>query len=311
MEPVSRGARRRRLLPVALSIAVPWLWFVIRDAGGLIDTVAVGLPLIGVVSALAGAAIAALMRLVWPLTAGVAILAVCAVAVIAPRLPRDLPPPDRAIRVVAANVWDENQTPEAVPESLLGRRADVVVAVEMPDDAFYEAMTTEAAARGLDATWEQNRQAVWSRFPLQALDELGLPEARVMRVGVDVPDAPFVLYVVHGLNPFRETSFEDQLAFTDALLAAVDSERRPVVVAGDLNTSDRVISYRELDGALTDAMRAGAPGVTTYLRGWWPALMLRIDHVFVTPTWCAADPRTFVPAGSDHLGVDVAVGPCA
>ncbi|HEX7247824.1 MAG TPA: endonuclease/exonuclease/phosphatase family protein [Actinomycetota bacterium] len=311
MEPVSRGARRRRLLLIALSIAVPWLWFAVRDNGGLVDTVAVGLPLIGVASVLAGAVVAAIMRMMWPLTGGVSIFAVCVVAVVAPRLPRDLPMPERAIRVVAANVWDENPTPEAVPDSMLGRRADVVVAVEMPDDAFYEAMTREAAARGLDATWEQNRQAVWSRFPLQALDELGLPEARVMRVGVDVPDAPFVLYVVHGLNPFRETSFEDQLAFTDALLTAVDTERRPVVLAGDLNTSDRVTSYRELDTALIDAMRAGAPGVTTYLRSWWPALMLRIDHVFVTPSWCAANPRTFTPAGSDHLGVDVAVGPCA
>ena len=103
----------------------------------------------------------------------------------------------------------------------------------MPGDAFYEAMSYEGCRSGLDATWEQGRQAVWSRFPLQALDELGLPETRVMRVGVDVPDAPFVLYVVHGLNPFRETSFADQLAFTEALLAAVDSEQRPVVVAGD------------------------------------------------------------------------------
>ena len=56
-------------------------------------------------------------------------------------------------------------------------------------------------------------------------------------------------------------------------------------------------------------MLAGAPGATTYLWGWWPALMLRIDHVFVTPSWCATDPRTFTAAGSDHLGVDVAVGP--
>lgn len=310
MEPVSRGGRWRRLLLIMLSITLPWLWFVVRDMGGAADTVAVGLPIVGVVSVLAGLAAAALTRRLWPLTAGVTILAVCVVAVVAPRLPRDLPPPDPAIRVAVANVWDENPTPEAVPDSLLERAADVLVAIEMPGQAFYEAMSSRAVASGLDATWEQGRQAVWSRFPLQALDELGLPKTRVMRVGVDVPDAPFVLYVVHGLNPFREASFTDQLAFTEALLAAVDSEQRPVVVAGDFNTSDRVTSYRKLDAALTDAMRAGAPGATTYLWGWWPALLLRIDHVFVTPSWCATDPRTFTAAGSDHLGVDVAVGPC-
>jgi endonuclease/exonuclease/phosphatase family metal-dependent hydrolase len=82
-------------------------------------------------------------------------------------------------------------------------------------------------------------------------------------------------------------------------------------VAGDLNTSDRAVSYRQMDSALSDAMRSSAAGATTYVGGWWPVLMLRIDHVFVTRGWCAADPGTFTPAGSDHLGVEVAVGPCA
>lgn len=311
MEPVSRGSRARRLLLAALLIALPWLWFVVRDAGGPFDTVAVGLPLIGVASVLFGAIVAGIGRRIWPLIGGVAIFAVCATAVIAPRIPRGGAPPNPAIRLVVANVWDENPTPAAVPDSMIGRGADIVVAVEMPSDAFYEAMSASAASRGLEFTSEQGRQAVWSRFPIHTIDELGLPEARVMRVRVDVPDAPFVLYVVHGLNPFRETSFADQLAFTEALLAAIDTEREPVVVAGDLNTSDRVLSYRQLDAALTDAMRAGAPGATTYLGGLWPTLMLRIDHIFVTRSWCASDPGTFTPAGSDHLGVEVAVGPCA
>lgn len=310
MEPVSRGSRARRLLLVSLLIALPWLWFVVRDAGGPFDTVAIGLPLIGVASVLSGAIVAGVSRRIWPSIGGVAIFAVCAVAVIAPRVPRGGAPPNPAIRLVVANVWDENPTPAAVPDSMIRRGADVVVAVEMPNDAFYRAMSASASSQGLDSTSEQGRQAVWSRFPIQTLDELGLPAARVMRVSVDVPGAPFVLYVVHGLNPFRETSFADQLAFTEDLLAAIDTETRPVVVAGDLNTSDRGVSYRQLDAALTDAMRAGAAGATTYLGGWWPTLMLRIDHVFVTKAWCAADPGTFTPAGSDHLGVEVAVGPC-
>ena len=46
-------------------------------------------------------------------------------------------------------------------------------------------------------------------------------------------------------------------------------------MAGDLNMSDRVVSYRKMDAALTDAMRAGAPGSTTYVGGWWPTLLLR------------------------------------
>jgi endonuclease/exonuclease/phosphatase family metal-dependent hydrolase len=84
-----------------------------------------------------------------------------------------------------------------------------------------------------------------------------------------------------------------------------------VVIAGDLNMSDRVTSYRTMDAALTDAMRADAAGRTTYVGGWWTSVLLRIDHVFVDPSWCAADPATFDVAGSDHRGVEASVGPCA
>ncbi len=311
VEPVSRGARARRLLLVALVTAMPWLWFAVRETGGPLDTVAVGLLLVAIAAISLGTIAAIVSRRAWPLIAGASVLAVCAVAIGEPRFPRSIVLPDPAIRLVVANVWDENPTPDALPASMTGRNADVLVAVEMADDELYAALTESAVSQGLDTTVEQGRQAVWSRFPLRPLDELGLPSARVMRVGVDVPGAPFVLYVLHGLNPLRETSFDDQRRFTEGLLAATATERRPVVVAGDLNMSDRVASYRDISAALTDAMRAGATGSTTYVRGWWPWLLLRIDHVFVSPSWCAADPVTFAPAGSDHRGVEVAVGPCA
>ena len=310
VEPVSRGSRARRVLLFALVLALPWLWFAVRDVGGPVDTFAVGLPLIAIEAIACGVFLALITRRGWPLIGGISIVVVCAVAVIEPRLPRSSAPPEPAIRLVVANVWDENPTPEDVPASMTGRRADVLVAIEMPDDEMYEAMTARAASQGLDSTFEQGRQGVWSRFPVQTLDELGLPSARVMRVGVDVPGSPFVLYVVHGLNPLRDTSFADQRSFIEDLLAAIETERRPVVVAGDLNMSDRVVSYRLMDSAMTDAMRAGAAGWTTYVGGWWPTLLLRIDHVFVSPSWCATRPVTFTPAGSDHRGVDVAVGPC-
>ena len=118
-----------------------------------------------------------------------------------------------------------------------------------------------------------------------------------------------MLYVVHGLNPFSETRFADQLGFTDALLAAIDTETRPVVVAGDFNTSDRVLSYRSWTphSPMRCARDPREPPPTRAAGG---PLMLRIDHVFVTRSWCAAEAGTFTPAGSDHLGVEVSVGPC-
>jgi endonuclease/exonuclease/phosphatase family metal-dependent hydrolase len=301
----------RRRLPVALAIALPWLWFAVRDLGGLLDTVAVGLPFVGVGAIVVGAVAAVISGRAWPLLAGTSLFAVCVVSVLGPRLPRIESPPDPAIRLVAANVWDENPQPGSVPGSMFDRAADVVAAVEMPGDEFYEAMSGAAATAGLTSTVDDGELGVWSRFPVRELGDVGLPPARVMRVGVDAPGTPFVLYVVHALNPLSDTTFRDQHRFTEELVAAAAEERRPVVIAGDLNMSDRVTSYRTMDAALTDAMRADVAGRTTYVGGWWTSVLLRIDHVFVDPAWCAVDPGTFAVAGSDHRGVEASVGPCA
>ena len=311
MEPAPRGGRPRRHVSIVIAIALPWLWFVVRDAGGTVDAIAVGLPLIGVAAIVSGAIVGVATRRAWPVVAGTSIFVVCAVAVISPRLPTAVARPRRAVRLVVANVWDANPSPEAVPASMLQREPDVMVAVEMPDSAFYAASTASAAEAGLSSTVGEGQLGVWSRFPMRELGDLELRPSRVMRVGVDAPGMPFVLYAVHASNPLGDTSFADQRRFTDELLAAIGDEERPVVVAGDFNVSDRVVSYRMMADALTDAMRAGSAGRTTYVAGWWTTTLLRIDHVFVVPAWCAADGGTFETPGSDHRGVEVAVGPCA
>jgi endonuclease/exonuclease/phosphatase (EEP) superfamily protein YafD len=306
----SRGRRARRLLPIAVAVTVPWAWFAVRDIGGPFDAVAVGLPLIGATAILSSAVVAVIVGRAWPVVAGASVLVVCSVAVIGPRLPRAVAPPDPGIRLLMANVWEANPTLEEVAPSMLARDADLVIAAEMPDDAFYERMTVAATAAGLTETVHGAQLGAWSTFPMRPLAGIGLPLARVMRVGVDVPGMPFVLYVVHAPNPLRDTTFTDQRRFIDVILGAIAREHRPVVVAGDMNMSDRVVSYRSMEAELTDAMEAGTFGRTTYVRGWWPTLLLRIDHIFIDPTWCAADPTTVTVTGSDHRGVEAVIGPC-
>jgi len=309
VDPASRGGRARRLLPIAAAIALPWAWFWVRDLGGRVDAIAVGLPLLGVAAVISTAVVAVVTGRTLPLIAGTSVFVVCAVAVIGPLLPRTIPRPDPPIRLVMANLWDANRSPEAAPDSLLDQRPDIVAAAELPE-GFVDAMTAEASTAGLSGPVRARGLAVWSRFPVSELAELEFRFARVMRLDVSAPAAPFVLYVVHADNPLRESSFAQQRRFTDELLQAMDDEQRPVVLAGDFNMSDRLVSYRTLDAALLDAMRAGAAGRATYVGGWWTTLLLRIDHIFVSRGWCAADPATFTVTGSDHRGVGVAVGPC-
>ena len=47
-----------RLLPIVIAVAVPWVWFAVRDIGGPLDAVAVGLPLIGATAIVSSAVVA-------------------------------------------------------------------------------------------------------------------------------------------------------------------------------------------------------------------------------------------------------------
>jgi len=303
----ARARPRHTLLAVAL-IAAPWMWFVLRDHdGGLADVLAVGLPLVAVGALLILGLVAIVRRRWMPLWVGISVFLACLAAVVEPRLPRSAPLPERPVKIAMANVYDRNQVPDAAIAALESRSVDVLATVEM-NATFWERLDGIAA---LPYGVVYGELGVHGRWPMTLLRPAGLPRSRVLRVRVDAPGRPFVLYVAHALNPRTGTSaFAAQQAFARSVVATASRERRPVVVVGDFNTSDRTLAYRILDGSLRDAMREGGVAGSTYFGGWWPALMLRIDHVFVSTDWCAADGSTFRVPGSDHRGIEVSVGPC-
>jgi endonuclease/exonuclease/phosphatase (EEP) superfamily protein YafD len=294
-------------LAVAL-IAAPWLWFPLRDQdGGLADTLAVGLPLVGAGAFLILGLVAILRRRWLPLLVGISIFLACLSAIVEPRVPRSGPAPERPVRIAMANVYDRNTEPDAAIAALDARSVDVLATVEM-GPTFWERLD---GIPSLPFNVVYGEMGVHSRWPMTLLRPAGLPRSRVLRIRVDAPGRPFVLYVAHALNPMHDIStFAAQQAFARSIVAAAAQERHPVVMIGDFNTSDRALAYRIFDRSLRDAMRVGTVAASTYFGGWWPALLLRIDHAFVSTDWCAADGSTFTVPGSDHHGIQVTVGPC-
>lgn len=308
----STGRRRRprvlSTLVVVASIAVPFLWFAVRPRGGAIDAVAVALPLIGVSLAVIGLAVAAVSRRGWPAVLGLSALAVSVLATVGPRLPQPTPAPETGIHIAFANVYRDNPSEADARTALLDRRADVVTAIEVPDQQFSNrlAKTAPDLQYGLEHGWG----AVWSRWELQDPVEFEWTHASVARAIVGHPTSPFVLYLVYAENPLGTGNFEEQRSVIERLVDMTASEDLPVVLVGDLNTSDRSSGYRLLESSLRDAMRAENLAGSTYVDGAWWSLFLRIDHMFVSPAWCASDPATFPVGGSDHRGIEATVGRC-
>jgi endonuclease/exonuclease/phosphatase (EEP) superfamily protein YafD len=311
-EPVSTRERQRArppwsgwVIPV-LAAAVPWTWFAVRDLGPAMDALAFALPV--------GAAVLALVAFGWAMLSERMRLAVVSlslavfsvVVVIEPRLPQPSPAPVDPFRLVAANLFDGNQETRAAVHALVARHAAVVVPVETPPPLLMllrRTLTGYSSAR-------IGRISVFARWPVEPLGSIaGVPTDTAMRVRVDRPGAPFVVYALHLANPLHEVSWSQHAAVVERLLRSAEDEDLPVVLAGDFNMTDRSTSYRVLGGAMRDAMRSTYAG-NTYEQALWVLLQLRIDHVFVSRRLCAADARTFGVPGSDHEGVEVELGGC-
>ena len=235
-------------------VAAPWLWFLAaRPRRRAVDTVAVGLPLVVAwprarpghrgdpPSPLAPAAGRRLRS---------SSSASC--AIVEPRHPPVGPGAGAPSRIAMANVYDGNPAPDAAIAALRRPRRR---RVGHRGDGRH---VLAASRRHRRAPLPRGVRRAGRARPLaaDAAAAAGLPRSRVLRIRVDAPGAPFVLYVAHALNPLHDFStFADQQAFARSIVAAAAQEQLARVVVGDFNMSDRASAYRIFDGSLRDAMR--------------------------------------------------------
>lgn len=302
-----RRTRRVRSSPWTwlLLAVLPWAWFPLRDGLGLVgDVLAIVLPVLAVIAAIA----CVVAGRWWGLVTALSVLLAATVAVVGPWTPDDAGAvrPGAGVTVASANVTEQSST---VP-ALRAAGADVLVVVENDrriDAALAATHPFRVFAPGAPAV------GVYSRFPVRLLDGPG-PDFPGVRAAVDAP-TPFVVYGLHVPRPWWNGGFGYQSTpaehrrLVEEVAARVAREPGPVVVAGDLNSTDRGRDYRLLDADLVDAMRDTRAGPTSVTQ--WRAFLLRIDHLFVSRGWCGDGAHRFELPRSDHDGIAATVGPCA
>jgi len=237
------------------------------------------------------------------------------VMIASPRTPTHFASPRNPVTIVAANLHYTNKTPVEGARDVVARHADVVVISEgTPDTESVLAKTYPYQLRS-GRNGNHYGEFVMSRFPLRRRT---VPHELLQAVVAEVmAPTPFLLVGVHlpraGIKgvPYlgAKVTFAGQQPPVSAVVRLAKSSRLPVVVAGDLNVSDRTASYRRLVAHRRDAMRAGWAR-STYMQFPWRLIGLRIDHVLIDNSWCAAHARRFHPSGSDHDAVEVVIGPC-
>jgi endonuclease/exonuclease/phosphatase (EEP) superfamily protein YafD len=301
---------------VAIAIGVlPWTWFLLRDHLGTFgDLVSLGAPAFAV--PLLTVVALTVIRVPWRVVAAwfTSFALVLFFVIFGPRLPGRIGEPQDPFTLVTANVRFDNPTPRAAAAVLLSMDADVLVVPETTGPMiaalrphypyFAEVEVDEDSVYGT---------AVFSRYELRDVKTLDVGNGLV-RAEVAAPH-PFVLVAAHldrpSISPGDSGYVSHGEHYDEAveLHAAVADESLPVVIAGDLNMSDRVRAYRYLDRRYVDLARRGWAG-TTYTAGIYRFFLLRIDHVFASDGWCSRHVDEFPITGSDHRGLRLDVGPC-
>ncbi len=152
-----------------------------------------------------------------------------------------------------------------------------------------------------------------SRYPI--LEQSSSHDPPYLRALVGTPDVATVVYVVHPL-PARirtigslpvalETATRDaDMALIRGLIEADLVAGGPVIIVGDINTTEREPAYAAFAAGLRDAhLDAGIGPGLTWRPGWLPSPpfgVLRIDYIFTSTQLRAASSGVTCLSVSDH-----------
>lgn len=218
------------------------------------------------------------------------------------------------LRLVMANVFVDNETPEQAAQQLTSSNADVMVIAEATPEFIkvFDSVGGDTAYphRVIDPSDTSDYAvAIVSRLPLGENSEVRT--MGLLRLAVAEVTVGGIGTTIATLNPRATFDSEGQATWKqqmDELQRFVPTVHGPLVVAGDLNSTSFRPEFDELLSAgLVDAIdalgQAWKPSFS--LKSVWPLGALgsvaRLDQALVNDQVCAIETRNLDACGSDHL----------
>lgn len=214
------------------------------------------------------------------------------------------------LRVASVNVLDSNPTPGKVAAFARASDADLLIVVDAQSARWRD---TLAAIGGLyphraPATWANGAPVIlFSRLPILQHEVIRPADGRrpYLLTEVAVGRQPVTVAGVHPTSP-SPTEPDDSHARNgqlDQIGETVEDEPRPVIVAGDFNTSPWSPHFHDLlaETGLRHAA-AGHGWIATWPSWFWPA-RVPIDHILIRGSVAAAAVKRGPFVGSDHYPV--------
>jgi endonuclease/exonuclease/phosphatase (EEP) superfamily protein YafD len=254
------------------------------------------------------------------LAAACAVLAVVHVLLVVPALGTKPVPAWAAtapkIKILSANVFDRNATPEEAAARLLQSDADVLALVEVSVP-----MHTALVQAGLDRLYPFHfrdrasptglTDGIYSRIPLTDKHNVQLLENNGPAATITIDGRPIEVVAVHIDGAQHQAwKWRGELA---AIKSIARSATGPIVITGDYNATRWNPPFAALlHSHLTDAHEDRGRGLTRS----WPMLgtklatfgpLMRLDHALVNRTAAVESVKDIRIPGSDHLAFEVQI----
>jgi endonuclease/exonuclease/phosphatase (EEP) superfamily protein YafD len=239
-------------------------------------------------------------------------------------LPSNVHDGDTVLRVMTANVLQDNDDYASLAALLAEQQPDVVAVQELGTAmaaSLPEPLRERYPYQALHPAESWVGVGVFSRYPIEAQTAPNPDDGACLcqQVTVSVEGRLATLLNVH-LTPPLGVTFRDSAGGLPAfpaphvherelslrmILQRVEANRGPLVVLGDFNTNDGQPFYRLLRWRLADAHRGGGWGFgftfPTQRDGYpLPFSLIRIDYIFHDESWATRAAWTGNLPGSDH-----------
>lgn len=216
----------------------------------------------------------------------------------------------RPLRVIAANVYDSNPTPNKVLDFVRRHEGDVVILIDAKRERWDTVLAEIGALypyRAPAARKEGTPVILFSRYPVLRHESVQPPggERPYLEVDLAVDERIVTVLGVHPESPTL-TDASDSRARNRSLNhigRSIRDRDRPLIVAGDFNITPFSPHFRDLIAA--SGLRNAAQGqgwIPTWPRAFWP-VRVPIDHVLVRGPFAVQSLTRGPSIGSDHFPV--------
>jgi endonuclease/exonuclease/phosphatase (EEP) superfamily protein YafD len=216
----------------------------------------------------------------------------------------------RPLRIASANVERNNPRPQAVADWVRRSDADLLMLIEA-DGSRWSPVLADIAAdypERVPEDWEAGSPVILlSRHPIRDWRTIRPTNERrpylLAEVGID--GRSFSVLVVHPASPSPADAggTRRRNRELDHIALCVSGLDRPVIVAGDFNTSPWSPHFRDLTQAADLRLAAAGHGYIGTWPRWLPPARIPIDHILLRGPLAVQDFRRGPAIGSDHYPI--------